>query len=152
MDLKSLIEDYLKEGKLMQVATSKGNKPWVASVWYVHDEKWNLYFISKKHRRHSKEIIENPEVAGVIVTPHTKGSGEKVRGLQFNGVARETNGHEMDKANKLYKAKYELAEEIALEELMDPKVTYGYYIIEPKTFVLFDEINFPDDPRQELKV
>ncbi|MDO8618471.1 MAG: pyridoxamine 5'-phosphate oxidase family protein [Candidatus Daviesbacteria bacterium] len=152
MDLKSLIEDYLKEGKLMQIATSKENTPWVASVWFVHDDKLNLFFISTKDRRHSKEIKENPKVAGTIVIPHLKGSGEKVRGLQFEGIARETNAYEMDLANQLYKGKYELAEEIALEELMDPKVTFGYYIIEPKTFVLFDEINFPDDPRQELKV
>lgn len=149
MDLRKLIEDYLKEAKLMQLATCKGDKPWICSVWYVHDKNWNLYFISQKNRRHSLELKENHHVAGAIVSPHTKGSGEKVRGLQFEGKARETKEDEADKANRLYRTKYALAEHINLEELMDPKVTYGYYIIEPKNFVLFDEINFPDNPRQE---
>lgn len=150
MDLKKLIEDYLKEAKLMQLATCKDGKPWICSVWYVHDENWNLYFISRKNRRHSLELKENPHIAGTIVFPHTKGSGEKVRGLQFEGEAFETKGEEIAYAKNLYEAKFDLAERINLEELMDPDITYCYYIIRPSLFVLFDEINFPDNPRQEI--
>lgn len=151
-DLRKLVVEYLREAKLMQVATAKDNKPWAATVWYVHDDKLNLYFISRKSRRHSLEIKETPNVAGAITVPHTIGSGEKVRGLQFEGVAEECSGKDLEKARELYLAKYKTAEKIPLENLRDPNFIATYYTIRPTMFVLFDEINFPDEPRQELKL
>ena len=151
MNLNKLINEYLNEAKLMQVATTKGNKPWVSSVWYVHDEDWNLYFISRRNRRHSFELKGNPNVAGTITVPHTKGSGEKVRGLQFEGTAHDLTDEpeELEKTNKLYLAKYPMAEDIPLEKLNDQKWAATFYVIHPSSFVLFDEVNFPDDSRQE---
>src|SRR3989344_6926656 len=149
MDLKNLIEDYLKEAKLMQIATSRDNKPWVASVWYVHDTDWNLYWISRHIRRHSLELKDNPNIAGAIVFPHTKGSGEKVRGLQFEGTAHDLTGDEeletLKKARKLYMEKYSMAEDIPVKDLTNPDWIATYYIVHPTTFILFDEINFPDN-------
>ncbi|MBI2327786.1 pyridoxamine 5'-phosphate oxidase family protein [Candidatus Curtissbacteria bacterium] len=151
-NLKELIAEYLRDAKLMQVATSQNNKPWIATVWYVNDEDWNLYFISRKNRRHSLEINNNPYVAGAIVLPHTKGSGEKVRGLQFEGKAEEAKGKALKKARNLYLIKYSSAEDIPLKKLEDPKFIATFYVIHPKAFILFDEVNFPDNPRQELKL
>ncbi len=150
MDLRKLVVQYLEEAKLMQIATTKNNKPWVATVWYAHDEKLNLYFISRKTIRHSIELKENPNVAGAIVKSHVIGSGEKVRGLQFEGVAEECFGKDLEKALELYMNKYSTAEKIPLEELQDPNFIATFYIIHPRMFVLFDEINFPDEPRQQL--
>lgn len=147
-----LLKEYLNEAKLMQVATSNGNKPWVASVWYVHDNNLNLYWISRKARRHSIELGKNPNVAGAIVKPHTIGSGQKVRGVQFEGTARPCNAVELIKAYKLYTGKYRRAEKIPAKELLSKAVKYTYYKITPKSFVLFDEVNFPKDPRQEIKL
>ena len=150
--LDALIREYLNEAKLMQIATVKEGKPWVASVWYVNDDKYNLYFISRKARRHSLELEENPNIAGAIVVPHQIGSGEKVRGLQFEGTASECKSEELETANALYLTKYTTAEKIPLEKLRDPNSMATYYIIRPKTFVLFDEINYPENPRQEMPV
>lgn len=138
----------------MQLATVKNNKPWVSSVWYVHDEDLNLFWISRRARRHSKELSKNPYVAGVIVKPHIIGSGEKVRGLQFEGRAHDLMDEpdELKKVNKLYLKKYSKAEDIPLENLTDPNYLATYYVVHPKTIVLFDEINFPDNPRQEYKL
>jgi len=154
LDLRKLVIDYLNEAKLMQIATVKDNKPWVATFWYVHDEDLNLYFISRRNRRHSLELKKNPNVAGTIVKPHTRGSGEKVRGLQFEGTCHDLTDEpgELEKVKKLYLAKYKLAEDIPLNQLSDPKWTATYYVVHPKAFVLFDEMNFPRYPRQELKL
>ena len=149
-DIRKVIGEYLKEAKLMCLATAKDYKPWACTVWYVHDEDWNLYFISQKARRHSIELKENQNVAGTIVLPHVKGSGEKVRGLQFEGTARACKLTELMKAHKLYISKYELAEDIPKLELLKLSLSYTYYKITPSVIVLFDEINFPDEPRQEL--
>lgn len=153
-DIRELIRSYLKEAKLMTLATARNNKPWVASVWYVHNEDLNLYFISRKSRRHSLELKENPNVAGAIVIPHFKGSGEKVRGLQFEGTAHDLTGDEeretLEEAKKLYLEKYSMAEDIPIKDLSDPSGIATYYVIHSTSFVLFDEINFPKNPRQEL--
>lgn len=151
-NVKKLISEYLRDAKLMQVATVQNNKPWVATVWYVNDKDWNLYFISRRSRRHSQELQKNPNVAGTIVMPHVKGSGEKVRGLQFDGSAAEAKGDLLKKAKKLYGEKYPQAEDISLKKLQDPNFIATFYVIKPSTLILFDEINFPEDPRQELKL
>ncbi len=151
-DARALIEQYLREAKLMSIATASGNRPWVASVWYVHDKDWNLYFISKKSRRHSLELKKNSCVAGTITKLFVIGSGEKVRGLQFEGTARECNWKELKTANDLYLRKYRKAEHIPLSMLRLAKFVAAYYIVKPKSIVLFDEVNFPKDPRQEVKV
>jgi uncharacterized protein YhbP (UPF0306 family) len=150
--VKKLIEDYLNEAKLMQIATVKNGKPWVASVWYAHDKNWNLYFISRKNRRHSIELKNDPNVAGAIVKPHLVGSGEKVRGLQFEGTARACNGTELKIARDLYLKKYPTAEKISLTLLKLASFIATFYVVHPKTFVLFDEINFPKNPRQEFSL
>lgn len=149
-DIRELVISYLREAKLMTLATVRNNKPWVASAWYVHDENLNLYFISRKNRRHSLELKENPNVAGTITIPHTKGSGEKVRGLQYEGIVKETNGKILKKAREIYFRKYPNAEKIPLSRFFIPTFIATFYIISPSVIVLFDEINFPKNPRQEL--
>lgn len=151
-DARALIEQYLGEAKLMSIATSKGNRPWVASVWYVHDKDWNLYFISRKSTRHSIELKGNSHVAGTITKPHTIGSGEKVRGLQFEGTARACTWKELKMASDLYVKKYRRAERIPLSMLRMAKFIATYYVIKPKSIVLFDEINFPKEHRQEVRL
>ena len=75
-----------------------------------------------------------------------------MRGLQFEGTAGEAQGAILKKARELYLAKYQTAEKIPIEQLEDPTFKATYYVIKPKLNVLFDEINFPDNPRQELKL
>ncbi len=149
-NVKERILDYLKEAKLMSLATSKNNKPWSCNAWFVVDDKWNIYFISRKGRRHSIELKENPHVAGTIVKPHVKGSGEKVQGVQFEGTCAECPKDVILKIYNLYKQKFPLAENIPENILLDPEAIFTYYQIKPSSIVLFDEINFPNEPRQEL--
>ena len=151
-DRNKLLKGYLKEAKLMQVATVSNGKPWVCSVWYAHDGDLNLYFISRKSRRHSIEIKKNPNIAGAIVKPHTIGSGQKVCGLQFEGTARACNWNELKTARELYLKKYSKANVPPLPALRLASVIATFYKIKPRSFVLFDEINFPNDPRQEIKL
>lgn len=149
--LEELINDYLKEAKLLQIATAIDNKPWVASVWYASDDKNNLYFESRRTRRHSVEIKANASVAGTIVMPHTEGRGQKVRGIQFSGQASEVQPDDMNRVKTLYRTKYPLTPDTPIKDLIDPSGVATFYIIKPDLIVLFDEINFPDNPRQEFR-
>jgi uncharacterized protein YhbP (UPF0306 family) len=147
MELRTLIRDYLHQAKMMQVATSVNDQPWACTVYFAFDEDFNLYWISLPTRRHSKEIEQNNMVAGTIVFPHTP--GDDVRGLQFQGVATYLSGDEATQGMKYYAKRYGMDQE-RVGLILDGSDGHVCYKITPNLFVLFDEVNFPDDPRQEL--
>ncbi len=150
MDLRPLITDYLSAAKLMQVAPASEEQPWACSVYFAFDEKLNLYWISKPGRRHSQEITKNSKVAGTIVLPHTP--GDDVRGIQFQGTAKELLAQpEIKKAMEYYGQRFNMTAD-RIQKIVDGTDGHHVYKISPSLIVLFDEVNFPDDPRQELKL
>lgn len=150
MKLRKLIEDYLKEAKLMQLATSVNNQPWVCSVWFATDENLNIYWFSPITRRHSKEVIKNQKVAGAIVLPQTPKAPP--RGLQFQGAAQLlTKKEDIGKAISVY-AERIFSKEKILEFMNDEETPHRFYRIKPTQFVLFDLVNFPEKPRQEYRL
>ncbi|MDP4000329.1 MAG: pyridoxamine 5'-phosphate oxidase family protein [bacterium] len=149
-DLKQLIVDYLNEQKLMQLATDTDGKPWACSVWFGFDEDLNIYFFSSTARRHSKEIENNGNVAGAVVLPHEP--SDPPRGLQFEGVAEKlTDPDDLAKARSVYEGRIFDAEQVD-EFMANQENPHMFYRIRPSKFVLFDVVNFPDDPRQEFEV
>jgi uncharacterized protein YhbP (UPF0306 family) len=85
LDTEKIIREYIPQVIHMSLATSATNRPWVCEVHFAYDDALNLYFVSSKDRRHSKEIEANPYVAGNVVTQHHK--NQKVRGVYFEGMA-----------------------------------------------------------------
>lgn len=150
MNLKSLIKDYLSTAKLMQLATSIDNQPWVCSIWFATDENLNIYYFSSITRRHSKEVMENNKVAGAIVLPQTP--NDPPRGLQFQGIVEQLNKQvDIDKAISVYEGRIFSKEKI--EEFINHKEKpHKFYRIKPTQFVLFDVVNFPDNSRQEYNI
>jgi uncharacterized protein YhbP (UPF0306 family) len=147
MDIRPLIKDYLNEARLMQVATARNDQPWACTVYFAFDDSLNLYWISTPTRRHSEEIRNNEKVAGTIVLSHTP--GDDVRGLQFQGVARElTSSEESRKGMEFYGRRMGMSEE-RINKVVDGSDGHLCYVIRPTLFVLFDEVNFPEDSRQE---
>lgn len=145
--LRQHITDYLEKTHLMQVATSHNNQPWVCSVYFAYDEMLNLYWISAPTRRHSEEIRMNEKVAGSIVYSHNP--GDKVRGIQFQGKAYELK--EKEKASpglQLYAKRYGM-NEARINLILEGTDGHILYKIMPSVFVLFDEVNYPENPRQE---
>lgn len=149
MDVRKLVQEYLASAQVMQVATVHDNKPWIATVYFVADAQLNLYWISKGMRRHSRELEKNSHVAGSIVTNHVY--GEKVRGLQVEGTAELLKDGEAEQGLNVYKSRFWIVEERekALQGENDPAYCYR---LKPERYVLIDEVNFPDSPRQELKI
>lgn len=90
LDVEKTIREYIAGVVHVSLATSKDNKPWVCEVHYAYDDELNLYFRSKEDRRHSREIAENPFVAGNIVEQH--GLTTKPRGVYFEGRAEKLDG------------------------------------------------------------
>ena len=150
MPVKKFITAYLQDAKLMQLATSKDNQPWVCSVWFAADDDLNIYWFSSISRRHSKEVINNIQVAAAIVLPLTP--DDPPRGLQLQGFAQIlTDQNDIDKATSLFTGRIFSREKI-MEFMKDQEKPHRFYKIMPKQFVLFDVVNFPDNPRQELNL
>jgi len=144
MDLKKLIKKYLSEAKMMQVATSVGDQPWVATVWFVADDEFNLYWISSSNKRHSKELALNNKVAGAIVLPQSE--HQSPLSLQYEGYAEQlTDQEEIKAAESLYEKRV-ISEQ--LDVFMSGR-SHQFYRVTPTMFVLFDAKNFPNSPKQE---
>ena len=134
----------------MQLATAIDNQPWDCSVWFASDEDMNIYWISSTARRHSNEVMKNNKVAAAIVLPQTP--GDKPRGLQVQGVSEMlVKQGDIEKAMSIFQDRIFSKEKI--EEFMNSETNpHKFYRIKPTQFVLFDAVNFPDNPRQEFNI
>lgn len=149
MDLAQIIRDFLTTAQLMNLGTSHSGKPWVTPIYFAADVEMNIYWLSRKSRRHSQELSNNSHVAGSIVLPVKY--GEKVRGLQFEGDARELKEQDAIAGRNIYSSKFWIVEDRAasVAEGGDPQICYQ---LKPEKFILFDEVSFPDSPSQEFKL
>ena len=146
--IRKLIEDYLKEAKLMQLATSVDHQPWVCNVWFATDSNLNIYWISSTTRRHSHEVIINKKVAGAVALPQTP--ADTARGVQFQGTAEIlTKKLDIAKATLLFSKKI-FSKALIIRFMKDRSTPHRFYRIKPTQFVLFDMVNFPDHSRQEF--
>lgn len=102
--LRSLIEGYLEEAKMMHLATVRDGKPWSCNVWFAADKDCNIYWFSSRNRRHSEDVEKDPHVAASIWIPSKP--ADESRGIQLEGVAeRVTKPLEIAKAISVYAGK-----------------------------------------------
>ena len=149
----SYARGFVEKGKLMQVATSKEDQPWIINCWYTFDDDWNFYFISGTQRRHILELRDNPKVACTI-TPHyiLEELGQKVQGLHFEGVAEEVSGFGLTDVFNNFTAKWKIAKDHISVDKIKQGLCSKLYRVKATKLVWFDEINFPDEPRQEINL
>jgi uncharacterized protein YhbP (UPF0306 family) len=143
-----LVKGYLQQCQIMQLATAAGDQPWICNVHYVADETNTLYWVSSLKRRHSQEIHENSKAAAAVAVKFPK---HPVVGIQIEGDAKVLDDPaELEKALKLYDQRYVISKEFysAILGTAGPRM----YKLVPRVLVLFDEENFPDDSRQEIKI
>ena len=145
MDLQQLLQEYFTNSKLMQLATiGSDGKPWLCNVYFVTDENNNIYWTSARSRQHSKEIQGNPNVAITIVH-----DPEHKQALQITGQAAEVTLEDAERIDDLYSAKF--GEKDRLTEIKaDLPGGRAYWVIKPDSIFFWDEVNFPDTPKQEF--
>lgn len=137
-DLEKAIKSYLKDAKMMQLATaSPDGRPWICNVWFAADKDMNIYWISSTNRRHSIEIAANPRVAASICL--VREPSESDRGaLQIEGTAEQvTNPLEIARALKLYASRGIFSVKQVKSFMADLKYPHRFYRINPKTISLF---------------
>lgn len=143
-NLELLLQEYFKGNKLMQLATVSNGKPWLCNLYYVTDKDNNIYWTSTKKRRHSREILENPVSACSIV--HHE---DNKQALQITGKSYEVSLDDAERVNKLYSDKFGDKPSRLTEVLEDTPEGRAYWVLKPETISFWDEVNFPDSPKQE---
>ena len=144
MDLKQLAKEYLDNIKHMQLATVDGGKPWICTVYFVADDDMSLYWTSGRDRQHSKEILADPKAAVTIVK-----DADKKQALQMSGEAHEVLDADLDKVHKLYQSKFG-HKDYDLDEMRKHQPEgRSYWFFIPSIVLFWDEVNFPNSPKQE---
>ncbi|MFA4845466.1 MAG: hypothetical protein WC654_02825 [Patescibacteria group bacterium] len=93
--LHRLTTTVLERGYLLSLGIADENGPWVADVIYVHDDDFNLYWMSTSDRRHSRALDGgHRRVAGAIAI--TPGPDEPDEGLQMSGLAQQIENPSSD--------------------------------------------------------
>lgn len=132
----------------MQVASVGKNGPWIATVYFVPDAQQNLYWLSLPSRRHSQELYKDARAAIAIAIK----DDQPVIGLQAEGnVEVLKDEDEIRKVMDSYVTKYGAGKDF-YDNFVAGKNQHNLYKFVPKSFVLFDEVNFAGEPRQEWKL
>lgn len=147
MDLKELITTYLTDNKHMQLATVSDGQPWLCTVYFVADDEFNLYWMSARERQHSVEIQANPNVAVTVVR-----DTERKQALQIVGNAYEVADDDLERTHDLYQSKFG-SKDYNLDEIKEHRPTgRAYWVFKPTSISMWDEVNFPDSPKQKYEI
>jgi uncharacterized protein YhbP (UPF0306 family) len=104
VDLKPQVLDYLQSHNTMTLATSAGDHPWAATVFYASDDL-ELYFFSSPDSRHCQNLAANPRVAVTIQEDYK--DWRAIKGIQMEGTVKLVNGVvEKTRAMAVYGRKY----------------------------------------------
>lgn len=135
----------------MQLATSVNEQPWACTVHYYSDENFNLYWLSTKDRRHSKEIEQNPKVAATILVHEDTPTEKYIIGISVEGAAELADEQTVEKALSEFAKKHHSNSNF-IKDVHSGKNPHRLYRLQPSNIVVFDTKNFPDSPRQEWKL
>jgi uncharacterized protein YhbP (UPF0306 family) len=103
-DLKQQIVDYLHSHNTMTLATTQGDLPWAATVFFA-SEDFRLYFFSAPDSRHCQNLAANPRVAVTIQEDYR--DWRKIKGIQLEGRVTLVDGIiEKARAMAIYARKY----------------------------------------------
>jgi len=147
MNTDQLLKTYFEDNKLMQLATvGNDGKPWLCNVYYVTDENNNIYWTSARSRQHSKEIHGNSAVAVTIVHDDVY-----KQALQITGEASEVPLEDAERVDALYGAKLGTKDRMTEIKANLPGGRC-YWVVKPGQIFFWDEVNFPDEPKQEYPI
>ena len=88
----------------MTLATTQGDLPWAATVFFA-SEDFRLYFFSAPDSRHCQNLAANPRVAVTIQEDYR--DWRKIKGIQLEGRVTLVDGIiEKARAMAIYARKY----------------------------------------------
>ena len=117
----------------MSLATQDDGGLWVSDLIFIHNDDLNIFWLSNPQCRHSKAILENPNVAGTVTVSNK--TGEQNFGIQFEGLAEKIEGARYDLSVKhLFKRGYPVPE--ITDDVLGQN---SWYVLKPSKIRLIDE-------------
>ena len=140
--LRDRIAAFLAAHATLTLATvGADGAPAAAAVFYAHDSKLALYFLSEERTEHGRNLLADARVAGTI---HADGQDWRgIRGLQVRGQARPAAGTELAHAAAVYGRKFSfVAASLAWSGspgvLAGPLARARFWVLRPAWFRLID--------------
>ena len=137
--LRANIIRYLKAHRVMTLATSAGDAPWAAGVFYVsHD--FTVYFFSDPKSRHCVNVRRNPAASAAIHENYA--DWREIRGLQIEGRVEEVSVVEIPAMMSAYVAKFPFVRDLLTPEGLfrvgGKMIDARFYKLMPSRCVLLD--------------
>ena len=101
---RSRAREFLDSIGTLTLATSDGDAPWAATVFFAADKHFNLYFVSDHRTQHGRDMTANSRVAATV-NPDVDNWND-VAGLQIRGTVSIVEGVERAKALAVYFKKF----------------------------------------------
>jgi len=140
--LRDRISAFLAEHTTLTLATvGPDGAPAAAAVFYAHDARLDLYFLSEERTEHGRNLLASTRVAGTIQADGQDWRG--IRGVQVRGQARPAGAAELVHAIAIYGAKYAFVTRLLSGSegaglLAGPLARARFWVLQPAWFRLID--------------
>jgi uncharacterized protein YhbP (UPF0306 family) len=142
------VMENLTAGRVMQLASVREGKPWIATVYFVADEVGRVYWLSYPTRRHSEDVAADAAAAVAIAVK----TDQPVIGLQASGTVRVVADAEtVRRVLPGYVAKYGNGADF-ITRFEQGTAEHRLYEFTPEEWWLFDEVHFPGGQRQAAQL
>lgn len=104
-ELRRRIDAFLARHTTLALATAQSARdPWVAPLFYAHDEHLCCYFLSGARSRHIRDLMDSRFAAVTVYADQQQWQG--IQGLQMRVAASPVSNGERDQAMTLYAQKF----------------------------------------------
>ncbi len=95
-DGKRLVKECLDLARVGAIATHSLKGSWSATVYFVYDDNFNIYFVLNRSTRHLQDVLQDNRVGFSAFTPHEKSNGANI-GVQMSGIVIPVPQEEVEK-------------------------------------------------------
>lgn len=142
---------FIKSQRLLSIATINSDGPWIANVYYVCDDQYKFYFLSSKDTKHSKSILNNPEVA-VSITWFDQKNHRNRKSIQGTGVCRLANLSEIKTGvGLLYQNFPDLRDILTLKWVSENIWNSRIWVVDLKYVKYWDDEIYGDSESEEFR-
>ncbi len=143
--------EFLKNKKLLIIASTNNDEVWIANVYFSTDEKGLLYFISPEDSKHSKMILKNPKIA-FSVTWFDENNHKNRKAIQGLGICRPAqNEEEIIVGVRLHNENFpEFRERITIDWIHENEWGSKVWVLQPSYIKYWDDELYGDDETEEF--
>ena len=128
-------QKYLLEHNVLCLATSTGDNPWVAPVFYAV-YAGRLVFLSSPHTLHCRNIARNPQVSASVQEDYRDWS--KIKGIQLQGSVSRVDDADRQAVIEAYSRKFPVTGADAPPEIAKALDKINWYALSVAKLLFID--------------